>query len=148
MTRAFNPVYTALPTTIFEVMSQLAREHNAINLGQGFPDDPGPEDVRRKAAEATVDGYNQYPSMLGMPELRAAIAAHYQHWHGLTLDPQTEVMVTSGATEAVATSLFGLIEAGDEVVVFAPAYDAYLPLIRRAGGIPRIVRLRDRKSVV
>jgi aspartate/methionine/tyrosine aminotransferase len=79
--------------------------------------------------------------MMGLPELRAAVAAHYRRWHGLTLDPQTEVMVTSGATEAIAGALFGLIEPGDEVVAFAPAYDAYLPLIRRAGGIPRIVRL-------
>jgi N-succinyldiaminopimelate aminotransferase len=137
-----NPIYANLPTTVFEVMSQLAREHNAINLGQGFPDDPGPEDVRRKAAEASLDGYNQYPPMMGIPELREAIARHYARWHGLKLDPQTEVMVTSGATEAVASSLFGLIEPGDEVVVFAPAYDAYLPLIRRAGGIPRLVRLQ------
>jgi aspartate/methionine/tyrosine aminotransferase len=141
MTRPLNRVYTELPISVFEVMSQLAREHNAINLGQGFPDDPGPEDVRRRAAEAVVDGNNQYPPMMGLPELRAAVAAHYQHWHGLTLDPQAEVMVTSGATEAIAGALFGLIEPGDEVVAFAPAYDAYLPLIRRAGGIPRIVRL-------
>jgi N-succinyldiaminopimelate aminotransferase len=139
--RPLNRVYTELPISVFEVMSQLAREHNAINLGQGFPDDPGPEDVRRKAAEAVIDGNNQYPPMMGLPELRAAVAAHYQRWHGLTLDPQTEVMVTSGATEAIAGALFGLIEPGDEVVAFAPAYDAYLPLIRRAGGIPRIVRL-------
>jgi len=137
-----NPVYASLPTTVFEVMSQLAREYDAINLGQGFPDDPGPEDVRRKAAEVVLEGYNQYPSMMGLPELREAIARHYAHWHGLKLDPQTEVMVTSGATEAVASSLFGLIEPGDEVVVFAPAYDAYLPLVRRAGGILRIVRLQ------
>ena len=130
------------PTTVFEVMSQLAREHNAINLGQGFPDDPGPEDVRRKAAEAVLDGYNQYPPMMGLVELREAIARHYAHWHRLKLDPQTEIMVTSGATEAVASSLFGLIEPGDEVVVFAPAYDAYLPLVRRAGGILRVVRLQ------
>lgn len=137
-----NPIFANLPVTIFEVMSQLARDHNAINLGQGFPDDPGPEDVRRKAAEASIDGYNQYPSMMGLPELRTAIASHYKHWHGVTLDPMTEVMVTSGATEAIAGAMFGLIEPGDEVVVFAPAYDAYLPLIRRAGGIPRIVRLK------
>ena len=71
---AMNPIYANLPTTVFEVMSQLAREHDAINLGQGFPDDPGPEDVRRKAAEAALDGYNQYPPMMGLPELRAAIA--------------------------------------------------------------------------
>ena len=137
-----NPIFANLPVTVFEVMSQLARDHNAINLGQGFPDDPGPEDVRRKAAEASIDGYNQYPSMMGLPELREAIAAHYEHWHKLSLDPLTEVMVTSGATEAIAGALFGLIEPGDEVVVFAPAYDAYLPLIRRAGGIPRLVRLQ------
>ena len=137
-----NRLYASLPTTIFEVMSQLARDLDAINLGQGFPDDPGPEDVRRKAADATLNGYNQYPSMMGIPELRAAVATHYHHWHGLKLDPQTEVMITSGATEAIAASLFGLLEAGDEAVVFAPAYDAYLPLIRRAGATPRIVRLQ------
>jgi aspartate/methionine/tyrosine aminotransferase len=137
-----NPVFANLPVTVFEVMSQLARDHDAINLGQGFPDDPGPEDVRRKGAEAVLDGYNQYPSMMGMPELREAVARHYAHWHRVTLDPQTEVMVTSGATEAVAGALFGLIEPGDEVVVFAPAYDAYLPLIRRAGGVVRLVRLQ------
>lgn len=137
-----NRVFANLPVTVFEVMSQLAREHDAINLGQGFPDDPGPEDVRRKAAEAVLDGYNQYPSMMGVPELREAVARHYAHWHRVTLDPQTEVMVTSGATEAVAGALFGLIEPGDEVVVFAPAYDAYLPLVRRAGGVVRLVRLQ------
>jgi aspartate/methionine/tyrosine aminotransferase len=137
-----NRLYASLPTTVFEVMSQLARDHDAINLGQGFPDDAGPEDVRRKAAEAVLHGYNQYPSMMGLPELRAAVETHYHRWHGLTLDPQTEVMITSGATEAVAAGLFGLLEAGDEAVVFAPAYDAYLPLIRRAGAIPRIVRLQ------
>src|SRR3954466_10144756 len=112
-----NPIFAELPTTVFEVMSRHARETAAVNLGQGFPDDPGPEDVRRKAAEAVLDGYNQYPPMLGLVELREAIARHYAHWHGLRLDPQTEVMVTSGATEAVASSLFGLIEPGDEVVL-------------------------------
>jgi N-succinyldiaminopimelate aminotransferase len=137
-----NPIYANLPTTVFEVMSQLARENNAINLGQGFPDDLGPEDVRRKAAEAVLDGYNQYPPMMGLMELREAVAKHYARWHGVTLDPQSEVMVTSGATEAVASALFGLIQPGDEVIAFAPAYDAYLPLIRRAGGIPRLVRLQ------
>ncbi|MBY0382941.1 MAG: aminotransferase [Xanthobacteraceae bacterium] len=134
-------VFANLPVTIFEVMSQLAREHDAINLGQGFPDGPGPEDVRLKAAEAVLNGYNQYPSMMGLPELRQAIAAHYAHWHGVELDPMTEVMVTSGATEALAGSLLGLIEPGDEVVVFQPFYDAYVPLIRKAGGVPRFVRL-------
>ena len=78
-----NKVFADLPVTIFEAMSQLARDNNAINLGQGFPDDPGPEDIRRAAADAVMDGYNQYPSMMGIPELRQAIAAHYGRWHGL-----------------------------------------------------------------
>lgn len=136
-----NSVFAALPVTIFEVMSQLARDHDAINLGQGFPDDPGPRDVREKAADAVLNGYNQYPSMMGLPELRQAVAAHYARWQGLNLDAMSEVMVTSGATEALAAAIFGLIEPGDEVVVFQPFYDAYVPLIRRAGGVPRFVRL-------
>lgn len=137
-----NPVFADLPVTIFEVMSRLARETGAVNLGQGFPDDPGPEDVRRKAAEAVVSGWNQYPPMMGIPELRQAIASHYRHWQGLDLDPDTEVMVTSGATEALAGALFALIQPGDEVVLIEPMYDAYLPLVRRAGGVPRFVTLR------
>jgi len=136
-----NRLIANLPVTVFDAMSQLARDLNAINLGQGFPDHPGPEDIRLKAADAVVNGYNQYPSMMGIPELRQAIAAHYGHWHGLKLDPMTEVMVTSGATEALAGAFFGLIEPGDEVVVFQPFYDAYAPLIRRAGGTPKFVRL-------
>jgi N-succinyldiaminopimelate aminotransferase len=137
-----NPIYSELPTTIFEVMSALARETGAVNLGQGFPDDPGPEDVRRKAAEAVVTGWNQYPPMMGLPELRSAIATHYAHWQGLDLDPDSEIMVTSGATEALAGALMALIEPGDEVVLFEPMYDAYLPLVRRAGGVPRFVTLQ------
>lgn len=137
-----NPIFADLPTTVFEVMSRLAREHQAVNLGQGFPDDPGPMDVREKAASAVIEGWNQYPPMMGLPELRSAIAAHYRSWQGLTLDPDSEVMVTSGATEALAGALLALIEPGDEVVLFEPMYDAYLPLVRRAGGIPRFVTLR------
>lgn len=140
--KPFNPVFSNLPTTVFEVMSGLAREHRAINLGQGFPDDPGPEDVRRKAADAVVNGWNQYPPMMGLPELRQAVAAHYGIWQGVTLDPNTEVMVTSGATEALAGAIFSLVCPGDEVVLFQPLYDAYLPLVLRAGGIPRLVRLK------
>jgi aspartate/methionine/tyrosine aminotransferase len=136
-----NPVFADLPVSVFEVMSRLARENDAVNLGQGFPDDPGPEDVRRKAADAVVEGWNQYPPMMGIPELRRAVAAHYRHWQGLIFDPETEVMVTSGATEALAGSLLALIEPGDEVVLFQPLYDAYLPLVQRAGGVPRFVRL-------
>jgi aspartate/methionine/tyrosine aminotransferase len=137
-----NSVFADLPTTVFDVMSRLARETGAVNLGQGFPDDPGPEDVRRKAAEAVLDGWNQYPPMMGLAELRQAIATHYERFQGLNFDPDTEVMVTSGATEALAGALMALIEPGDEVVLFQPMYDAYLPLVRRAGGIPKFVTLK------
>ena len=136
-----NPIFAGLPVSIFEEMSALAREHQAINLGQGFPDDPGPEDVRRKAAEAVISGWNQYPPMLGLPELRHAVARHYLDHQGLEVDAASEVMVTSGATEALAGALLALVEPGDEVVLFEPAYDAYLPLVRRAGGVPRFVKL-------
>lgn len=137
-----NPVFADLPTTVFERMSALARAHGAINLGQGFPDDPGPADIREVGAQALIAGNNQYPPMMGLPELRTAIAAHYARHQGLDLDAGSEVMVTSGATEALAGALMALIEPGDEVVLFAPMYDAYLPLVRRAGGVPRIVPLR------
>ncbi len=136
-----NRIFADLPTTIFEEMSALARQHAAINLGQGFPDDPGPEDVRRKAADAVVEGWNQYPPMMGLPELRDAVARHYKTHQGLDIDPAGEVMVTSGATEAIAGALLACVTPGDEVVLFEPAYDAYLPLVKRAGGVPRIVRL-------
>ncbi len=136
-----NPVFAALPTTVFETMSRLAREHGAVNLGQGFPDDPGPLDVRSRAAEAVVAGSNQYPPMMGLPELRQAVADHYRRFQGLDLLPEG-VMITSGATEALAGALLAMIEPGDEVVLFQPMYDAYLPLVRRAGGVPRFVTLR------
>lgn len=137
-----NPIFAELPTTVFEVMSRLAREHNAVNLGQGFPDDPGPEDVRRKAAEAVVEGWNQYPPMMGLPELRHAVAAHYRHHQDLDFDAESEVMITSGATEALAGALMSVLEPGDEVVLFQPLYDAYAPLVLRAGGVPRFVTLQ------
>ena len=137
-----NPIYTSLPTTIFSVMSGLAREHGAINLGQGFPDEPGPEAIRRAAAEAVLNGDNQYPPTFGLPALRQAVAGHYARRQGLDLDWQSEVTVTSGATEALACAFFGLIEQGDEVVLFQPLYDAYAPLIRRAGGTPVLARLQ------
>lgn len=136
-----NAVYAQLPTTIFAVMSGLARETGAINLGQGFPDAPGPETIRRAAAEATLHGDNQYPPMFGLPALREAVARHYARFQGLELDWAREVTVTSGATEALACAFLALIEPGDEVVLFAPAYDSYAPMVRRAGGVPRFVRL-------
>ena len=136
-----NRIFADLPNTIFDVMSQAARDLNAINLGQGFPEDPGPLDVREKAADAVLNGYNQYPSMMGIPELRQAVAKHYAHWHGLQLEPMSEVMVTSGATEALTGSILGLVEPGDEVLVFQPMYDSYVPIIRLAGGVPKFIRL-------
>ncbi|MBV9112136.1 MAG: aminotransferase [Hyphomicrobiales bacterium] len=136
-----NPTFSNLTTSIFETMSRLAREHQAVNLGQGFPDDPGPEDVRRKAAEAVISGWNQYPPMMGLPELRQAVSAHYAHHHGIGFDPDAEIMITSGATEAIAGALLALVTPGDEVILFQPMYDAYLPLVRRAGGVPKLVSL-------
>lgn len=139
--RTANALMSGLGTTVFEVMSGLAREHNSVNLGQGFPDDKGPEAVRSAAADYLLNGHNQYPPMMGLPELRQAVAEHAQRFQGLEIDWQTEVLVTSGATEALADCLFGLIEAGDEVVLIEPLYDSYLPIVRRAGGIPHLVRL-------
>ncbi len=136
-----NAVLSGYGTTIFEVMSALARQHQSVNLGQGFPDDPGPADVRQAAADFVMDGQNQYPPMMGIPELRQAVARHNKRFYGLDIDWQSEVMVTSGATEALADCLFGLIEPGDEVVLIEPLYDSYLPIVRRAGGIPKLVRI-------
>jgi N-succinyldiaminopimelate aminotransferase len=136
-----HPVYADLPTTIFEEMSGLARQTGAINLGQGFPDDAGPMALRQKAGEALITGTNQYPPMRGLPALRQAVAAHYNRTQGLDLDWESEIVVTSGATEALAAAFLSLISPGDEVVLFQPLYDAYLPMVKRAGGVPRLVRL-------
>ena len=139
--KAGNSILSGYGTTIFEVMSGLAREHDAINLGQGFPDGNGPADVVEVAAEYLRTGVNQYPSMMGIPELRQAVARINRQFYGLDIDWHAEVMVTSGGTEALASALYGLIEPGDEVVLIEPLYDSYLPIVRRAGGVPRLVRL-------
>jgi len=136
-----NSIYTGLPTTIFEEMSRLAVAHGAVNLGQGFPDVDGPEDIRRVAAKALIAGPNQYPPMLGLMELREAVAANWRRFHGLDVDPKCEVLVTSGATEALSDAINALVEPGDEVVLIEPLYDCYLPLVKRAGGVPRLVRV-------
>ena len=122
-------------------MSRLAIEHNSINLGQGFPDEDGPVDVRQAAADALIEGPNQYPPMMGIPELRKAVASHSKHHYDLDVDWQTEVMVASGATEVLTSCMLGLIDPGDEVVLIEPLYDCYLPIIRRAGGVPKMVRI-------
>ena len=132
-----NAVFARLGTTIFEVFSKLAAEHRSINLGQGFPDGNGPSDVRAAAAAALEDRPNQYP----VPELRQAVARHDDRFYGLKIDWEREVMVTSGATEALAASLLALLEPGDEAVLFEPLYDSYLPIVRRGGAEPRLVRL-------
>ena len=139
--KSTNPIYSGLPMTIFEVMSRLATEHNAINLGQGFPDVDGPADVRQRAADEILHGLNQYPPMMGVPELRQAVAAANKRFYGLDIDWRSEVLVTSGATEALSDCFHGLVEPGDEVVVIEPLYDSYLPVLRRAGAIPRLVRV-------
>ncbi|HEY0832600.1 MAG TPA: aminotransferase [Azospirillum sp.] len=140
--KAGNAILSGYGTTIFEVMSRLSEEHGAINLGQGFPDERGPADVLEAASTALLEGWNQYPSMMGTPELRQALAGHARRFYGLDVDWKTEVMVTSGATEALTACLLGLIDPGDEVVLFQPMYDSYLPIVRLAGGIPRFIDLK------
>jgi N-succinyldiaminopimelate aminotransferase len=128
-------------TSVFAEMSALAREHNAINLGQGFPDFDGPAEVRRAFAEALEAGHNQYAISNGEPILREAIAAHTARFYGREVDPLREITVTSGATEALWCAAFAFIEPGDEVILFEPCYDSYVPAIAMAGGIPVPVTL-------
>lgn len=136
-----NPLYESMATSVFERMSGLAAKHGAVNLGQGFPDFGWPDSILDAAAKALRDGSNQYPPSRGLPVLREAVAAHYGRHHDVALSAEN-IVVTSGATEALAATLLALIEPGDEVVIFTPAYDAYAPLIRRAGGIVREVALQ------
>lgn len=137
-----NPVFENLPTTIFTVMSAAAVKYGAVNLGQGFPDEDGPMSIRAVAAQSLLDGPNQYPAMRGVPELRRAIAAHAARFHGLTLNPETEVVITSGATEALAASIMALAGGGGEIVLLDPAYDCYRPIAEAAGATVRTVALQ------
>ncbi|WP_372450923.1 pyridoxal phosphate-dependent aminotransferase [Actinoplanes flavus] len=129
-------------TTIFTEMSALAARTGAVNLGQGFPDTDGPGEMLAAAAEALAGGANQYPPLAGIPGLRSAIAAHEQRFWGLTRDPDGEVAVTAGATEAIAAAILALCEPGDEVVCFEPYYDSYAASITLAGAVRRPVTLR------
>lgn len=129
-------------TTIFAEMTALAQQTGAINLGQGFPDTDGPASVLDAAVEAIRSGRNQYPPGPGVPELRAAVAEHQSRFYGLDVDPASEVLVTAGATEAIAASLLALVEPGDEVVMFEPYYDSYAASVALAGGERRTVVLR------
>jgi N-succinyldiaminopimelate aminotransferase len=129
-------------TTIFAEMSALATRTGAINLGQGFPDTDGPREIVEAAVHALRSGQNQYPPGPGIPALRAAIAAHQRRFYGIELDPDGEVLVTTGATEAIAAALLALCEPGDEVVTFEPYYDSYAACIAMAGATRRLVTLR------
>ena len=131
-----------LGTTVFAEMSALAVATGAVNLGQGFPDTDGPAAVAEAAVAAIHDGVNQYPPGPGMPDLRLAIAEHQARFYGLAVDPATEVVVTTGATEAIAAALLGLVDPGDEVVALEPFYDSYAACIQMAGGVRVPVTLR------
>ncbi len=133
---------TALGTSIFSDMTQLAVQHGAINLAQGFPDFDGPASAVQAAIDALSCGNNQYGRSMGVVPLVEQIAAHQQRHYGLSYDPMREVCATAGCTEAIAASIFGLFEPGDEVIVFEPCYDSYLAALAMAGVVPRVVTLR------
>jgi aspartate/methionine/tyrosine aminotransferase len=136
-----NPLFASGGITIFEVMNELAKKHNALNLGQGAPDTDGPADIRQAAADAIMNQSNQYPPLMGIPALLEAVAHHNKRFYGLDIDPKREVMVAVGATEALADVILGLVAPGDEVVLIEPLYDSYLPIVKLAGGIPKLVRV-------
>ena len=136
-----NPLYEQMKASVFERMSLAAAKHGAVNLGQGFPDFGWPPEILEAAAAAVVEGSNQYAPSRGLPALRDAVAAHYARHQGLDLAADN-ICVTSGATEALAAAILATVEPGDEVIVLTPAYDAYAPLIRRAGGVVREVALQ------
>ena len=136
-----NPLYEQMATSVFERMSLAAAKHGAVNLGQGFPDFGWPPEILDAAAKAVIDGSNQYAPSRGLPALREAVAAHYGRHQGIDLSADN-ICVTSGATEALAAAILAVVEPGDEVIIFTPAYDAYAPLIRRAGGLPVEVPLQ------
>ena len=140
-----NDLLSATGTTIFTVMSALAAQHGAINLGQGFPDYDGPADVIHAAAAALLDGRNQYPPMTGVVELRQAVAAANKRFYDIEVDPAAEVIVTSGATEAITACLMAVLNPGDECVLIEPLYDTYLPVVKLLGAIPKLVRLNPPK---
>ena len=130
-----HPLYEQMATSVFERMSLAAAKHGAVNLGQGFPDFGWPPEILQAAARAVTEGSNQYAPSRGLLALREAVAAHYNRHQGLDLSAEN-ICVTSGATEALAAAILATVEQGDEVIIFTPAYDAYAPLIRRAGGLP------------
>ena len=141
MKRALNAVFVDRPTTIFAVMSALANKHGAVNLGQGFPDEDGPEALRRRAAEAIIKGPNQYAPTLGLPALRQAVARANARFYGIDVDWEAETLICAGASEALAAAFLGVLEPGDEAILLAPVYDSYAPMVEAAGARPVFVRL-------
>jgi N-succinyldiaminopimelate aminotransferase len=137
-----NARLQGLGTTIFAAMSAVAEATGSVNLGQGFPDYRGPVEVLEAAVAAIGQGHNQYPPGRGIQSLRDAVALHQRHWYGLDFDPASEILVTAGATEALAGTILSLCEVGDEVVMFEPYYDAYPALVAMAGATHRVVPLR------
>ena len=135
-----NPIYEQMKTSVFERMSLAAAKHGAVNLGQGFPDFGWPAEILDAAARALKEGSNQYAPSRGLPALREAIAAHYGRHFGQVLNAD-QVCVTSGATEALGAAILAVVQAGDEVIIFTPAYDSYAPMIRRGGATPVEVAL-------
>ncbi len=129
-------------TSVFSEMSRLAVQHGAVNLGQGFPDFDGPAEIAQAAIDAIRSGVNQYAVGQGNPVLRAAIAAHSRRFYGMELDPQTDIGITTGATEAIYAAVQAFTNVGDEVVLFEPFYDSYLASVQLAQAVPRFVRLR------
>ncbi|MES2326329.1 MAG: aminotransferase [Pseudomonadota bacterium] len=136
-----NPIYEAMKTSVFERMSLAATRHDAVNLGQGFPDFGWPDEILDFAARALTEGSNQYAPSRGLPALREAVAAHYERHFGQDIGA-AHVCVTSGATEALGAAILATVRPGDEVIIFTPAYDSYAPMIRRAGATPVEVALR------
>ena len=136
-----NSVLAALGTTIFETNTRLAIEHGSVNLGQGFPDNEGPQSMKNLAATYTNQQSNQYPPMMGLPILREAVSKHAKQFYDIVSDWKSEVLITSGATEALAATFFGLLNPGDNVILLEPLYDAYVPLIRLVGATPKPMRL-------
>ena len=137
----FNPVFASLPTTIFTHMSALAVKHNAVNLGQGFPDEDGPLSIRQVASKALLEGPNQYPPTRGLMPLRSAIAKHAKRFYDLDFNAETDVLITSGGTEALTASIMGLAGPGGKVVLIEPAYDSYGPIAEAVGAKVKTLKL-------
>ncbi len=141
MTSLLAERFRPFGTTIFAEINTIARQHGAVNLGQGAPDFDGPPEVLRSAIEAVNAALNQYAPGIGLPMARAAVADHAQRFYGQRLDPESEVLITAGATEAMFAAILGLSDPDDEIIVFAPTYDSYVPNMRMAGVRPRYVYL-------